>query len=294
MVLYNKLYNIDKYGHKKHLKKLKPIFQYRQNTMGGNKKHEIIRVAQENLYMLKRLNERTSFYNVEKWNKDYEISQYYKRNHCLYAPIDFNKTQRLGGYSNNFKYAGVQTHNNYTTRKKFFSKTHYSGKIMEDLPDIKRLTNSTRKRKRFEDFNYRDLQMDDKKKDEEEKVFKKISDMENTEQEQKNEKEEKNENDNNNNDNNNDEEKKEENNEEKKEENSDEKKEENREENNEEKKEENNEEKENSDKDMENEGQREQKNNNRDDKEEKKENGEDKLKKNKEEQLINIILLKFI
>ena len=284
MVLYNKLYNIDKYGHKKHLKKLKPIFQYRQNTMGGNKKHEIIRVAQENLYMLKRLNERTSFYNVEKWNKDYEISQYYKRNHCLYAPIDFNKTQRLGGYSNNFKYAGVQTHNNYTTRKKFFSKTHYSGKIMEDLPDIKRLTNSTRKRKRFEDFNYRDLQMDDKKKDEEEKVFKKISDMENTEQEQKNEKEEKNENDNNNNDNNNDEEKKEENNEEKKEENSDEKKEENREENNEEKKEENNEEKEKSDKDMENEGQREQKNNNRDDKEEKKENDENKIQTNTEEQ----------
>ena len=288
MVLYNKLYNIDKYGHKKHLKKLKPIFQYRQNTMGGNKKHEIIRVAQENLYMLKRLNERTSFYNVEKWNKDYEISQYYKRNHCLFAPIDFNKTQRLGGYSNNFKYAGVQTHNNFTTRKKFFSKTHYSGKIMEDLPDIKRLTNSTRKRKRFEDFNYRDLQMDDKKKDEEEKVFKKISDMENIEQEQKNEKnekEEKNENDNNNNnENNNDEEKKEENNEEKKEENSDEKKEENREENNEEKKEENNEEKEKSDKDMENEGQREQKNNNRDDKEEKKENGENKMQTNKEEQ----------
>ena len=288
MVLYNKLYNIDKYGHKKHLKKLKPIFQYRQNTMGGNKKHEIIRVAQENLYMLKRLNERTSFYNVEKWNKDYEISQYYKRNHCLYAPIDFNKTQRLGGYSNNFKYAGVQTHNNYTTRKKFFSKTNYSGKIMEDLPDIKRLTNSTRKRKRFEDFNYRDLQMDDKKKDEEEKVFKKISDMENIEQEQKNEKnekEEKNENDNNNNNEiNNDDEKKEENNEEKKEENSEEKKEENREENNEEKKEENNEEKEKSDKDMENEGQREQKNNNRDDKEEKKENGENKMQTNKEEQ----------
>ena len=47
MVLYNKLYNIDKLGHKKHLKKLKPIFQYKQNTMGGYKKHEIIRVAQE-------------------------------------------------------------------------------------------------------------------------------------------------------------------------------------------------------------------------------------------------------
>ncbi len=59
--------------------------------MGGNKKREIIKVAQENLFMLKRLNERTSFYNVDKWNKDYETSQIYKKNHCMYTPIDFNK-----------------------------------------------------------------------------------------------------------------------------------------------------------------------------------------------------------
>ena len=64
--------------------------------MGGNKKREIIKVAQENLFMLKRLNERTSFYNVDKWNKDYETSQIYKKNHCMYTPIDFNKTQRYG------------------------------------------------------------------------------------------------------------------------------------------------------------------------------------------------------
>ena len=42
-VLYNKLYNIDKYGHKKHLKQLKPIFEYTKRTMGGNKKREIIK-----------------------------------------------------------------------------------------------------------------------------------------------------------------------------------------------------------------------------------------------------------
>ena len=247
MVLYNKLYNIDKFGHKKHLKKLKPIFQYRPNTMGGNKKHEIIRVAQENLYMLKRLNERTSFYNVEKWNKDYEISQYYKRNHCLYAPIDFNKTQRLGGYPSNFGYAGVQTQKNYSTRKKFFSKTHYPTKTIEDISENRRNTNSNKKRKRFEDFNYRDLLMDEKNKNEEEKVFKKISEMENNEQEAKNE---------NNNENN----------------------------NNEDKKEESNEEKEKEDKNAENEGQQEQKNNNRDDKEEKQESDENKEKTNTEEQ----------
>ena len=254
MVLYNKLYNIDKYGHKNHLKKLKPIFQYKQNTMGGYKKHEIIRVAQENLYMLKRLNERTSFYNVEKWNKDYEASQQYKKNHCLYSPIDFNKTQRYGSYAKNWGLGAIPDQKIYTTRKKFFSKTAYSGMRMGENPESKRFANSTKKRKRFEDFNYRDLLIDEKNKNENEQQFKKISEIEAPEQEPQNENEEKNEiNDVNNN-------KIEQKEEEKKEE---EKKEE--EKKGEEKKEEKNEEK----KDEENEGQREQKNNNRDGKEDK-------------------------
>ena len=268
MVLYNKLYNIDKFGHKRHLKKIKPIFQYKAHTMGGNKKHEIIRVAQENLFMLKRLNERTSFYNVEKWNKDYEISQVYKRNHCLYAPIDFNKTQRYGGYGNTWGLGKNQGTNSYTTRKQFFSKTHYSGNGNWEIPDNKRVANSTKKRKKFEDFNYRDLQFIEKEKKEEKEekgednLFKKISEIENNEQEQQNDnKEEK-------------KEEKEENGENKKEENVEDKKEE-------EKEEEKTEEKEIKDED--NEEQREQKKNNRDDKEkEEKEEKEDKDNEQKE------------
>ena len=265
MVLYNKLYNIDKLGHKKHLKKLKPIFQYKQNTMGGYKKHEIIRVAQENLFMLKRLNERTSFYNVEKWNKDYEASQYYKKNHCLYSPIDFNKTQRYGTYNKNWGLGPLQEQKYYTTRKKFFSKTHYSNTGIGDNPESRRISNSTKKRKRFEDFNYRDLlQIDEKNKNEDEKQFKKISEIENPEPEPPNGKEEKNENNNENSDKNND----------------------GNDNVNIEKKEE---EKQEVNKDVENEGQREQKNNNRDDKEEKpekqegEENGDNKIKTNSEE-----------
>ena len=128
--------------------------------MGANKKHEIIKVAQENLYMLKRLNERTSFYNVEKWNKDYEVSQYYKKNLCLYSPIDFNKTQRFGAYQNSW---GIETGStpkkSYTNRKKFFAKTNYDGINTIDIPEYKRFANSTQKRKKFEDFNYRDLEL---------------------------------------------------------------------------------------------------------------------------------------
>ena len=232
--------------------------------MGGNKKHEIIKVAQENLYMLKRLNERTSFYNVEKWNKDYEVSQYYKKNLCLYSPIDFNKTQKFGSYQQNpwGLETGSTPKKNYTTRKKFFSKTNYDSLNTMDIPEYRKFANSTRKRKKFEDFNYRDLELEEKKntnknKKDEEKIFKKISEMENVEPEQEQEKQPE------------------------REEKKDENKEENKNNNNETDK---HEEKENEKNDKENEGQREQKQNNKDDKEERQENpkNNNEIEKNEE------------
>ena len=146
MILYNKLYYIDKYGHKKIRKQMRPIFQSAKQSLPGIKKNEIIRVAQENLRMLKRLNEKTSFYNFEKMKQDYEISQYYKKNHCLHPPIDFNKTQKS---ISNFG----------STRKKFFSKNHYSS--MNNLDSKYNFGKiSLKKKKKFEEFNYRDLDLD--------------------------------------------------------------------------------------------------------------------------------------
>ncbi len=180
MILYNKLYYIDKYGHKKIRKQMKPIFQSTKQSLYGNKKNDIIRVAQENLFMLKRLSERTSFYNVEKWNQDYEASQYYKKNHCLHPPIDFNKTQKYG--------SGKWS----STRKKFFSKTHYAS--MGDLDAKNKVSKmSLKKKKRFEDYNYRDLNLgqqnksdlENKGENKEEKEFKKISEIDNVEKEKK-------------------------------------------------------------------------------------------------------------
>ena len=182
MILYNKLYYIDKYGHKKIRKQMKPIFQSTKQSLYGNKKYDIIRVAQENLFMLKRLSERTSFYNVDKWNQDYEASQYYKKNHCLHPPIDFNKTQKYG--------SGKWS----STRKKFFSKTHYAS--MGDLDAKNKVSKiSLKKKKRFEDYNYRDLNLgqqnksdlENKGENKEEKEFKKISEIDDVEKEKKEE-----------------------------------------------------------------------------------------------------------
>ena len=160
---------------------MKPIFEYAKTTMAGNKKHEIIKVAQENLYMLKRLNERTSVYNFNKWNKEYEKSQYYKRSHCKYPSIDFYKTQRYGAFNNM-----LTSSTKNTNKKAVYSQTQYSGHMTG--------TNS-KKRKRFEDFSYKDLQIGDDKNTElgekEEPKFKNLFDPPNNlaqEQEQEEEK----------------------------------------------------------------------------------------------------------
>ena len=174
-----------------------------------------MRVAQENLYMLKRLNEKTSFYNVDKLNRDYEMAQYYKKNHCLYSPIDFSK-------ANKFLSGSIIK----LTKKKFFNKTHYAstGKLEYIPPITSNIPKSTRRRKKFEDFNYRDLNLDEKQRSEilenKEKQFKKISEIDTEEKEEQ----ENNEVDNNNIEN------KEENKEEKKEEEDENKNEENKEE----------------------------------------------------------------
>ena len=156
--------------------------------MAATKKNEIIRVAQENLYMLKRLNEKTSAYNVDKWKKDYEASQYYKRNHCQYPSIDFYKTQKCSSFGNLF--TGLSKN---STKNDFYTKRQNS---KYSLSYTNSKGNINKKRKKFEDFSYRDLQigkknnteMDGDKEDDQQ--FKKISEIENP-QEQPNQEENK-------------------------------------------------------------------------------------------------------
>ena len=183
MVLYKKLYDIDRNGLKRAQKKWKPIFQYTKTAMAGNKKHEIIRVAQENLYMLKRLNERTSVYNVDKWNRDYEASQYYKRSHCQYPSIDFYKTQRCSSFGNMFTNGSKNN-----TKKNFYSKTQYSNNGFNYTNNT---GNKSRKRKKFEDFSYRDLQIGKRSNseigDKEERQFKKLDEIESPQEQEQQE-----------------------------------------------------------------------------------------------------------
>lgn len=135
--LLRKLMDVSTECKNREMKRRTPIFEFKKNFMTSNKKYEIIRVAQENQHMLKRIQERGSFYNVSKWEKDYEKSQYYKRNHCIFPSIDFYKTQRgssfnsrgYGTYSNRTGFG----QNKYSTYDRFvYDRTKSNNSIQEE------------------------------------------------------------------------------------------------------------------------------------------------------------------
>ena len=50
----------------------------------------MIKITQENQHLLKRLNDRRSAYNTRKWEDDYNRSQEYKKNICIFPSIKFS------------------------------------------------------------------------------------------------------------------------------------------------------------------------------------------------------------
>ena len=61
----------------------------------------MVDIAQENLFMYKRLKDRQSSYDLNKLLKDYNKSQYYKQNACRYPSIDFLKDMIKGSPGTN-------------------------------------------------------------------------------------------------------------------------------------------------------------------------------------------------
>jgi len=90
MILYNKLYDIDKHGHQTILNSMKPVFRLNKSPRDSYVKNEVKKLAQENLFMLKRLLSKESEYSSLRLEKDYRRSQKYKRNICHYPYVNFH------------------------------------------------------------------------------------------------------------------------------------------------------------------------------------------------------------
>ena len=74
----------------------KQFFNYRfakPRKIGGQKKFEMIKIAQENQKFSKRLIEGKSFYSAKKLENDYAKNMYYKQKICLFPSISFNQSK---------------------------------------------------------------------------------------------------------------------------------------------------------------------------------------------------------
>ena len=89
--------------------KIKPINSFNKKLKDENDsitnriKNKNKFIEEANLYLLKRVNECSPYYSINKWEKDFEQSQYYKSNHCQLPIIDFKK-YRKQNKSNKIKY----------------------------------------------------------------------------------------------------------------------------------------------------------------------------------------------
>jgi len=93
MIIYQKLANIDQNAHQTYLKSMKPQYKIKRSQKDSLIINGIRSLAQENLFILKRLITQESEYSAEKFMKKYKESRKYKNNICHYPSINFYKTK---------------------------------------------------------------------------------------------------------------------------------------------------------------------------------------------------------
>ena len=92
-MIYRKLQDIEQNSHQSFLNSIKPQFKINRNPKDSYIINGIKSLAQENLFILKRLLTQESDYSAEKMKQKYKESQKYKKNICHYPSINFNRTK---------------------------------------------------------------------------------------------------------------------------------------------------------------------------------------------------------
>lgn len=172
--LYKRLNEIELKGCKTVFGKL---YRFEGNCKNKNEvKINMKDIAQENLYMYKRLLDKPPTYSLNKLLDDYTKNQYYKQNACRYQSIDFYNERKPKPkpkniwYSNSTKkFARKNNIINCKTENFYFPKlaSAISIDFINNINNNYKYNNYggfivLRKRKlnlkkKFEDFNYKDL-----------------------------------------------------------------------------------------------------------------------------------------
>ena len=120
--MFLKLNKIHHTPNSKRIKKIFPNIELKKNKgiwgINSEKKREILKV---NKYLKNKINSQNSFYNISKFNKDYEQAQHFKKYICEFPSINFNKTKNYSPtYSSNKKFnTSLMNSNSFLKEVKF-------------------------------------------------------------------------------------------------------------------------------------------------------------------------------
>lgn len=121
-------------------------------TLAASSKFEIIKIAQDNQHMFKRITERRPFYSIMKWENDYEKHLYYKQKHCMFPSINFVQTE--GNHRFTTSYSKKRKINYFNTT----NQTQASQKVInEDTVNLQTEGNQVLPRILYKNINYIDL-----------------------------------------------------------------------------------------------------------------------------------------
>lgn len=93
MILYKKLLDIDRKGTMS--KAMTPVYKLKKKNKQIYVQNGIKTLAQENLFILKRLLEKKGNIDNQKLKKDFEKSQEYKNNICNFPSINSNRIKKV-------------------------------------------------------------------------------------------------------------------------------------------------------------------------------------------------------
>ena len=142
-------------------------------------KNNIKEIAQENLFMYKRLRDKQPTYDMEKYLREYDRNQMYKQNACKYPSINFyneNKKKNvhscsINAYKRKTKSSICKTEFDHFPKINNTITTNYStnNNICEEFGKKRRLYKG--RKKKFENFTFADLKILKMKKNKSNNIF---------------------------------------------------------------------------------------------------------------------------
>ena len=136
--MFNKIFYIRKASNEEAIKKLKPIYEYKNNKRDP---HDILnqrKLKQQNKFYLQKIGQKRSIYNNDQWRKDFTKSQFFKKNICLFPALADTKYKnkdifniKYKNYFDDVKFKDLRSFSQ--PRKKIFEQENEKNEIETNI-----------------------------------------------------------------------------------------------------------------------------------------------------------------